>query len=400
MPAPPYCAIMPAPDRLLIHNGQVVTAEGLITPGYVAIENGVIAGFGSTSDIDDIEWEHQYDAQWNWVLPGLIDLHLQGGFGKSFFDADEGVVQTVSQNLPSHGVTGFLATTAFLHNDVTPIAHLRDAIAAYDQPGAEALGIHVEGPFLNAECRGGFSPEHIHEPDSSLFEEILEAAGDRLRMMTLAPEKVVEAGFIRKLIDRGIVAAMGHTAASAEIAGEAVILGMHYATHLYNAMAPFHHREPGPIGVALTRPEVVAELILDGVHVHPDAIKLAVACKGMTGIAACTDGTPLLGQTDGTYERWGHTLTVKDGTARKEDGTLVGTTKPLVKHLEYLSSVTGVPVEEAITAFSATPAKVLGLNDRKGLIQTGYDADIAVISAGFEPIATWCRGVQTFGTEA
>ena len=395
---------MPKENEFLIHNGQVITPEGIITPGYVTIEDSKITAVGITSDIDDTEWPNRYDAQWNFVLPGFIDLHLQGGFGKAFFDVDEGVIETVSTGMPAHGVTGFIATTALIHGGpesqggVEPIERLREAIDAYDGPGAEPLGIHVEGPFLNVDHRGGFLPKHILEPDPPLFEAILEAAGDRLRMMTMAPEKVLDSGFIRTLIDRGIVAAVGHTGASAEVTGEAVTLGMHYATHLFNAMAPFHHREPGPVGAVLTRPAIVAELIADGCHVHPEAMRLAVACKGVDGIAVATDGSPCIGLPDGTYERWGFQLTAKDGTVtRIDDNTLVGTAMPMARHLRNLIDATDLPIDRAVRCLTSTPARVMGLESRKGALAAGYDADITMIRDDFEVVATWCRGAWVFG---
>lgn len=385
---------MPKENQFLIYNGQVVTPDEIITPGYVAIENGSIAEIGRTSDIDDIEWPHKLDVQWNWILPGFIDLHLQGGFGHSFYTVEPGAVEAVAQNLPRHGVTACLATTALFDGDVTPVQRLHDAIGSLSGHGAEILGIDVEGPFLNLQQRGGFRPEHIHEADPKLFHAILEAGGDRLRKTTLAPEKAVPAGFVRTLIDRGVVAALGHTSASTELMNEAVTLGMHYATHLYNCMVPFHHREPGPIGVCLTRKELVAEIITDGKHVHPDAVRLAIACKGVEGVAATTDGAPILGQPDGTYERWGYKIDVKDGLAVRDDGVLVGSTKPFSEHLKFLVKTIGLPIEKAVCCLSSTPAKVLEAADRKGTLETGKDADIVMLDSEFRVVSTWCRGQQ------
>lgn len=348
---------------------------------------------------EELEGFEIYDAADGIVLPGLIDIHLHGACGHNFLSADVAAhLPTVASGLCRFGVTGFLLTLGH-----APWALLAGALgragrlASASGHGAMCLGVNMEGPFINPTRVGAGSPRCCLPPSEELLREMLDLASGSLRVMTVAPE--LEGGLeaIASLARSGVVPAIGHTEAAFEESVAAVDAGARLATHVFNAMAPFHHRSPGPVGAVLACNELSAELIADGQHVHAGAMRALVRAKGADGVIIVSDGTPLLGSEEGTYlDAEGREIRVESGACRAPDGNLAGSATPLNRALAILRAATGLPTGEAARMATLNPARLLGIAERKGSLEPGKDADIAVVDEGFEVHMTFARGQLSF----
>jgi N-acetylglucosamine-6-phosphate deacetylase len=324
------------------------------------------------------------------VSPGLIDLQVNGGFGVEV-GPDPGALLTLAQRLPDSGVTAYLPT---LVSSSPPTYHAAFAafeafLAAGDTWGAQALGFHLEGPFLSPERKGAHPLPAIARADTRLFDELLDCG--RLRLMTLAPERPDGLERIRRLRQRGILVSLGHTDATLEEFAAGVDAGAEMVTHLYNAMSPFAHRAPGSIGGALSDVRVTVGLIADGIHSHPASLRLAVRAKGSERIALVTDMMAAAGMPAGRYALGGQTVLVDDQTARLEDGTLAGATAFLDQAIRNMVRWTGVTTAEAIRMATEVPMRLLGLTDR-GRIIAGGVADLVLFDENLEVAATFVSG--------
>jgi N-acetylglucosamine-6-phosphate deacetylase len=291
------------------------------------------------------------------AFPGFMDLHSHGLLGRDAFSAD---LTEVIHLLPRFGVTSFLATSATIPlDDVFTRMHVVDRILQEHPVGAECLGIHVEGNFLSPKRTGMANPEWCQPLTSGMFERLQEAAGGRIKMVTFAPEEGEAMKVIPYLLERGIVPSIGHSDATYEQAAEAIHLGINHATHMFNAMSPFHHRSPGVTGAALNFPQITAELIADGHHVHPGAMRLLLNAKGVDGVCLVSDSAPIAGLPDAVYTWEGYTLIIKDGTCRLPDGTLAGAHALLDTGFRTLVQTLGLPLEQASVCTSEVPARTL-----------------------------------------
>lgn len=319
------------------------------------------------------------DAGGRTLVPGFIDLHVHGGGGADVLDGTEDALRTISTALARVGTTAFLATT-FLDPD-TGNRHLCTAAECVgrDLGGAQVLGLHLEGPFVSPDRRGGLPLTAIRPPSPELLEEILEMTQGRLRLMTIAPELPGALGLIRTLDARGVVASLGHTAASYEEAKAGIACGIRHATHLYNAMPSLHHREPGPLLAIFEDERVTADLVCDGVHVHPAVVGWTYRVLGPGRCICISDGVRAVGLPDGRYLYGGREFEAKDGTARYLDGTLIGTAAGVGKLALRLQRYTGCPLSDAVHAATRNPARLLGLASRKGSIEPGKDADLVIL---------------------
>jgi N-acetylglucosamine-6-phosphate deacetylase len=335
------------------------------------------------------------------VAPGLIDLQVNGGFGVEV-GPDPGALLTLARRLPESGVTTYLPT--LISSSATAY---RTAFAAFEAfmgtgeaQGAQALGFHLEGPFLSPTRKGAHSLAAIEQADGRLFDELLESR--RLRLMTLAPERSGGLERIRHLRQRGFQVSLGHTDASLEEFTAGVDAGAEMATHLYNAMSPFGHRTPGSIGGALTDDRLTVGLIADGIHCHAASLRLAVRAKGTERIALVTDMMAAAGMPAGTYTLGGQTVLLDDQAARLEDGTLAGAVVFLDEAIRNMVHWAGVTPAEAISMATEVPARLLGMKDR-GRIITGGRADLALLDEDLTVAATIISGRQVYhptGTRA
>jgi N-acetylglucosamine-6-phosphate deacetylase len=261
-----------------------------------------------------------------------------------------------------------------------------------DEPRAEVLGIHYEGPFLNKVRRGVHPAEWIQPPSAEMLQRLVQAASGNARILTIAPELSGAAPCIDAAHKAGLVVAMGHTDATYGQARAAMARGVHHAVHVYNAMRPFSHRDSGVIGAVLTSPEVTGELIADGVHVEEAAMRLLLQAKGAGGVVLISDGLSATGMPDGKYMLGKFEVTVSGGVCRNAAGTLAGSTLTLDRALRNVVSL-GASLADATRMLTLNPATLLGAEFKKGVLRAGADADIVLLDEGLQITNVWARGV-------
>ena len=325
------------------------------------------------------------------IVPGFVDVHVHGGDGADFMDAHEEATARILRFHATRGTTALAATTlsasrSDLHAAVESIAHV-----CADRPaGAEIVGIHLEGPFINirragAQDRASIRPADIHEISALI------AQAPRLRwIVTLAPELEGAQLLIEHFRDR-VLFSIGHTDADHAAAVAALEWGALHFTHLYNAMTGLTHRAPGVVGAALTSVAATAEVIADGIHVHPAALRVAVQAMPHR-VALVTDAMRACGLAEGTYKLYEYEVTVADGAARLQDGTLAGSVLTMDAAVKNMIELAGLPVETVIPMATEVPARIAAAGDRKGKIERRYDADLVVMNERFEVERVWARG--------
>lgn len=325
------------------------------------------------------------------VAPGLIDLQVNGGFGVEVGD-DPTAIRHLAARLPETGVTAFLPTVI-----TSPPARYRCVLgviaSASDGPGARALGVHLEGPFLSPRRAGAHRPEWMAAADDDLFDAL--AVSDGLKLMTLAPELPGALERIRRLRARGILVSLGHTDGAYEEIVAGIDAGATMLTHLYNAMSPFEHRAPGAVGGGLVDDRVTVGLIVDGIHCHTASVRMAVRVKGPERIALVSDMMPAAGMPPGRYELGGQAVMVDETAARLVDGTLAGSIVTLDQAIRNTVRWTDATPAEAILMASEVPARLLGLTDA-GRIASRCRADLVVFDDGLNVEATIIGGEVAF----
>ncbi len=349
----------------------------------LTVENGKITGFGGPETGEVLDFgEHM-------VLPGFIDVHTHGAVGVDTMDATDEAMQKMKKHMADHGVTAFLPTTVTMPMEAL-CAAIRVAKANAKGEGAEILGVHLEGPYFSPKVAGAQNPAYLKIPDTADIDMILDAVPGFVRIMSLAPELEGAPEAVMHLTKRGVVAAMGHTAADYETAMTAISYGVTEATHLYNCMTPLAHRAPGVVGAALEAPSVYAEIICDGVHVSTAAAKIAIRAKGSEKVILISDSMRAAGMPDGEYDLGGQRMTVVGGVARTENGNLAGSTSNV---LDCFRNVVkwGISLPDAVHMASTNPAASIGA-ESKGKIRVGADADLIVLNAQLELVATIIGG--------
>jgi N-acetylglucosamine-6-phosphate deacetylase len=314
------------------------------------------------------------------ILPGFVDLHVHGGAGADFMDASPEAVRAVTTFHARHGTVALAATTLSAPSSEVDAA-IRAVATAHrnGRAGARLVGIHLEGPYLNPSRCGAHDPSALRPPDAEELASWLGEAGDLPVMMTLAPELPGALDLI-SAFRRQAIFALGHSEASFEQASEALAHGARHATHLFNAMAPLHHRCPGLPGAVFASSSATAELIADGVHLHPAVV--ALAARALPGRAVLvTDAMRACGMPEGVFSLHRHRVTVFEGAARLADGTLAGSMLTMARALRNAVQQAGLPLEQAAEMASGTPARILGLT-RSGRIAPGCDADLVVLREG------------------
>lgn len=366
--------------------GEVVVQRGRIS----AVDQvGNQAGGGKPQDVGEL-----VELGDRWLVPGYIDVHVHGGGGAQCNTAEPDEIAEVARFHARHGTTGLVATTL-----AAPVEDLCSALAAIARcPSANLLGAHLEGPFLSPEQPGAMDAGRFLDPDIRQLERLLAAGDERIRLMTLAPELPGALELVQQLVRAGVVASIGHTNATDAEVRAAVRTGATAATHVFNAMPPFHHRRPGAVGAVLDLPEVSCELICDGLHVDPVAMRLVHRVKGPRGIRLVTDAIAAAGMPDGQYEMAGRPVTVTEGTALLAGGeTIAGSTLTMEAAVQNAVRFLGISVEEAILIASTNSARLLGLHARKGAIAPGLDADLLVLNEQLDVEATMLAGQWLVG---
>jgi N-acetylglucosamine-6-phosphate deacetylase len=366
----------------LIAGGRVATPDGVLDPGWVLVEDGAISAVGDGDPPDPPDAEAT-DAAGAWVVPGFVDIHCHGGGGAAFTSTEPGQVRHAVHAHRRHGTTTMIASLVS-----RPVGELVEQVAALRELVDDGLlaGIHLEGPFLSAARCGAHDPAVLRPPDAASLDSLLAAGRGAIRMVTIAPELDGAVPAVKRLVDAGVLAAVGHTDALAEDVIPAVDAGASVATHLFNGMRPMHHREPGPIGTLLDDERVTVELICDLVHLHPTVVRLAARHAGTGRTVLITDAISAAGAGDGVYDIGGLEVAVTDGVPTLAGGgSLAGSTLTMDAAFRNLVHHCGLGVLAAVTATSTRPAELLGLGKIAGRIETGYAADLVLLDRALHP---------------
>ena len=328
------------------------------------------------------------------LAPGPIDLQINGAFGFDF-TASPATIWDVAAELPKHGVTAFLPTII-----TSPLETVRAAQEVLRQgppdgfKGAIPLGLHLEGPFLNPAKRGAHNPAYLRLPDTKAIAEWSRDKG--VLLVTLAPELPGAIAVARALVERGVVVSAGHSMATVDEAKAGFEAGITYGTHLFNAMPPLDHREPGLAGALLADKDVTAGIIVDGVHLHPDVVALCWRAKDSKRINLVTDAMAALGMPPGQYKLGDREVTVDGQSARLPDGQLAGSILSLDTAIRNLVAFTGCAPADALLAVTAAPASLLRLDGERGVIAPGMRADLVLLTPDLEVAATFVGGAMVY----
>ena len=382
--------------------GTIYTPTEAIQNGVILIEGHHIARVGPRDQVRIPPGATVIDNQDRIVVPGFIDLHIHGAAGHDLMEATPEAVSAAATYLARHGTTSFLPTTvtASLERTLNAARGLGELIRASQSshgasdkiPGAQPLGIHFEGPFLNIKKRGAHPASQVRKPSTETLARFLDAAGGVARVFTLAPELEGSLAVLEYARSRGLRVGIGHSNATCEEAERSIAAGATHAVHVYNAMRPFMHRDTGIIGAVLTDDRVSAELICDGVHVEPTAIKLLVRAKGVERVILVSDSLSGAGMPDGNYRLGNFSVHVAGGVCRTVEGNLAGSTVTLDAALRNLASFTGLSYQACLPCATVNPARILGLEKQKGVIAPGADADLAILDRSYYVTQTYVRG--------
>ena len=375
-------------SRTALINGRVLTADGFDPECAVLIEGGRIAGLMSQAALPGDAVRH--DLQGAYLLPGFIDAQVNGGGGVLFNNAPTvEALRTIAEAHRKFGTTGMLPTLISDDADVmrAAVAAVREAI---DQGVPGVLGIHLEGPYLAPARKGTHNADKFRVPDESEI-ALATSLSNGVTLLTLAPERV-PGDSVRALVQRGAIVAAGHTAGTYEEIREGLAAGIRGFTHLYNAMSPLQGREPGAVGAALEDPESWCGIIVDGVHVHPASLRVALAAKPRGKLFLVTDAMPPVGADDPSYELYGEVITVQDGVVRNAAGALAGSALDMLTAVRNTVNLLGLPLEEAARMAATYPADFLGLGTTHGRIAPNYHADLVALDGDLQLQATWIGG--------
>ncbi|PPK67919.1 N-acetylglucosamine-6-phosphate deacetylase [Actinokineospora auranticolor] len=371
----------------LIAGGTLVTADGVVDDGWLLVEDGYISALGTG---ERPRADETVDATGQWVVPGFVDIHCHGGGGEPFMTTDPARARVAAHTHALRGTTTMLASLVS-----RPVPELADQISALRELVDDGIlaGVHLEGPFLSAARCGAHDPAILRAPDRDSVETLLRAGRGAVRMVTLAPELEHSVDAVRRLVDGGSIAAIGHTDATEAQVMPAVDAGATVATHLFNGMRPLHHREPGPIGALLGDERITVELICDLVHLSPTIVRLAAKHAGLGRTVLVTDAIAAAGAGDGAYDIGGLEVEVRDGVPTLADGgALAGSSLTMDTAFRNLVHGCGLSVSEAVAATSTRPAALLGLAETTGKLAKGLAADLVLLDSGLQVGAVMRRG--------
>lgn len=379
-----------------IITGTICKEDGLVEDQYLLIDGEKVIETGHLSEMPPsfsgkvFTYPKEYS-----IVPGFIDIHIHGAAGSDAMDATTEALNNMAVNLVKEGTTTFFATTMTQSIPAidTALEKARQYIENNNEVGkAEVCGIHLEGPFVNPIRKGAQPGEHIIEPNIEIFKKWQDLAGGHIKLITMAPERNGGYELVQYLSETGVVASIGHSDADFDQVSLAVEKGASHATHLFNGMKGLHHREPGTAGGALLKDEIMVEIIADGFHINPHMIDLAIRLKGLDRAVLITDSMRAKWLQDGVSELGGQEVFVKEGKATLANGSLAGSILKMHDGIKNIMQYTGLTLPQAVKLATINPAREFGLDDRKGSLEVGKDADIVVLNEDLDPILTICRG--------
>jgi N-acetylglucosamine-6-phosphate deacetylase len=384
-------------ERQLLRSAEIYADQDVLD-GYVVVADGRIEALAPGDPPEGADGA-VLDVRPHRIFPGLIDIHIHGAGGWSVEQGGSDDIQALARFLAAAGVTAFQPSTAAL----PPEGLERVAVAVHDamedQPsdGARILGLHAEGPYLSPDKPGAMNPDHFRDPSTEEIERLAEVAPGTLRHLTIAPERTGALDFIGWLAARGdVTVSGGHTDASYEQAQAGIDAGIRLSNHTYNAMRGLHQRDPGALGAFALDDRVRCELIADGRHVHPAAMRFLIRAAGVERVCAISDAVLPAGLPPGTYDLgfpFGHEVRVtEDGFCVFPDGTLAGSARLLLDGVRTMVDDVGVSLQEAARMASAHPARVIGADESKGSLAPGKDADLVVVTTTWEVVYTMVEG--------
>lgn len=381
-----------------LHVGRAFTPSGEIRDAAIILRDGVIETVAPRENLLFPQSAQEIVARDKIAAPGFIDVHIHGAGGCDVMAGTNEALRKVALTIASHGTTSFVATTVTA--DPNAIVRSSEGIARYIAlqhqeivAGAEVLGIHFEGPFISPVRRGVHPAQWLQLPSAELLEKFIAAAQGNAVLLTIAPELLGAMPCIDAARRAGMVVGIGHTDATYEQTRAALARGAHHAIHTYNAMRPFSHRDAGVIGAVLTSPEITAELIADGVHVDETAMRVLLQAKGAAGVILISDGISATGMPDGQYVLGGLEITVSGGVCRNSEGKLAGSTLTLDRALRNIVAL-GAKLEDALRMLTYNPAKLLGIENKKGALHANADADVILLSEDLQVTQVYTRGLR------
>lgn len=376
--------------KTVLRNGRVLAGEEFRDDVAVLVKDGVVSAVLDAGQT--VQTDAEVDLGGGWLMPGFIDVQVNGGGGVLFNNqTDVDALRTIMAGHRRFGTTGMLPT--LISDDAAAMARAvqatRDAIAA-GVPGI--LGIHLEGPYIAPARKGTHDAGKFRVPDADEV-RMVTALDNGITLITLAPEQV-PLDVIRQMVANGAIVAAGHTAASYEQTRAGLDAGISGFTHLYNAMSPLQGREPGAVGAALEDIGSWCGVIVDGVHVHPASLRVALAAKPRGKVLLVTDAMPMVGSDSPAFELYGEVITAVDGVVRNAAGSLAGSALDMASAVRNTVSLLGLSLAEASRMASTYPAQFLGLGARYGRIAAGYAADFVLLDAQLQVQATWIAGLR------
>lgn len=369
---------------MVIKNVQVYGEDERFSWGEIAMEQGRFAAHADASETEIIDGEGCY------AIPGLVDIHFHGCMGDDFCDADAEAIARMAKYEASVGVTSICPATMTLEEEELHKI-MRVAGSYQSKGGAKLVGINMEGPFISEKKKGAQAAEHIRKCDCELYRALQEESGGLIRLVDIAPEEEGAMAFIDTVKDE-VVVSLAHTTADYNTALEAIKRGARHVTHLYNAMPPLNHRDPGVIGAARDERKCHVELICDGVHIHPSVVRATFAMFGAERVILISDSMRAAGMSDGRYTLGGQEVYVKGPKATLADGTIAGSATNLMECLRRAVNVMGIPLETAVACATKHPAREIGIYGLCGSITSGKAADLVLLDKDLRVRAVYVDG--------
>ncbi len=373
---------------MIIKDANIFTQDNRFVKGSVVVENG---RFVSIAEQPEHAGE-VIEAKGLYMIPGLVDIHFHGCMGADMCDGTKEALDVITQYEASVGVTSVCPATMTIPKDELS-AVMKNAGAYAYHGGAHLVGINMEGPFISPAKKGAQAAENIMHCDYEYFNQLQDAAGGLIKLVDIAPEEAGAMEFIDK-VKGTVVVSLAHTASDYDTAMEAIAHGASHATHLYNAMPPLNHRNPGVIGAVRDSDNCHVELICDGVHIHPSVIRATFAMFGAQRMILISDSMRATGLDDGEYTLGGQPVTVKGNLATLHDGTIAGSATNLMDCMRFVVKHAGLPLETAVMCATANPAKEIGIFDEVGSIAVGKKADFVLLDQDLNLAGVYIDGKE------